>query len=184
MLLFVNGMPLCENELKNPADANATIYDAWEQINIRYWRDISLLLHYYPLACISDGVKTRLGTGRAPYEHFYAWDRGNDENKISTIPVEEIETKIKGVNSPQRILEIFHDYIYLQYREYDGDEREAVCRYLLLFAAHLLKQSIIKSVVERSGKGGTYFGATGCGKTYIQEGKDTGFYREAYIVYK
>ena len=37
VLLFVNGMPLCVIELKNPADANATIYDAWEQINIRYW---------------------------------------------------------------------------------------------------------------------------------------------------
>lgn len=40
VILFVNGMPLCVIELKNPADANATIYDAWEQINIRYWRDI------------------------------------------------------------------------------------------------------------------------------------------------
>lgn len=38
VLLFVNGMPLCVIELKNPADANATIYDAWEQITIRYWR--------------------------------------------------------------------------------------------------------------------------------------------------
>lgn len=75
VLIFVNGMPLCVNELKNPADANATIYDAWQQINIRYWRDISLLLPYCPLACISDGVKTRLGTVRAPYEHFYAWRR-------------------------------------------------------------------------------------------------------------
>ena len=61
VLLFVNGLPLCVIELKNPADANATIYDAWEQINIRYWRDIPHLLHYCPLACISDGVKTRLG---------------------------------------------------------------------------------------------------------------------------
>ena len=75
VLLFVNGMPLCVIELKNPADANATIYDAWEQINIRYWRDIPHLLHYCPLACISDGVKTRLGTVRTPYEHFYAWRR-------------------------------------------------------------------------------------------------------------
>lgn len=55
VLLYVNGMPLCVIELKNPADANATIYDAWEQINIRYWRDIPHLLHYCPLACISDG---------------------------------------------------------------------------------------------------------------------------------
>ena len=73
VLLYVNGIPVCVIELKNPADANATIENAWEQINIRYWRDIPGLLHYCPLACISDGVKTRLGTVRTPYEHFYAW---------------------------------------------------------------------------------------------------------------
>lgn len=166
ILLFVNGMPLCVIELKNPADANATIYDAWEQINIRYWRDIPHLLHYYPLACISDGVKTRLGTVRTPYEHFYAWRRVNDGDKVSTLPFDELETMVKGVYAPARFLEIFRDYIYFQDSEYDGDEREIVCRYPQFFAARLLKQSIVKSVKEKSGKGGTYFGATGCGKTY------------------
>ncbi|MBE6778190.1 MAG: type I restriction endonuclease subunit R [Ruminococcaceae bacterium] len=166
IILFVNGMPLCVIELKNPADANATIFDAWEQINIRYWRDIPHLLHYCPLACISDGVKTRLGTVRTPYEHFYAWRRINDGDKVSTLPFDELETMIKGVYSPLRFLEIFRDYIYFQDSEYDSDEREIVCRYPQFFAARLLKQSIIKSVIEKSGKGGTYFGATGCGKTY------------------
>lgn len=166
IILFVNGMPLCIMELKNPADANATIYDAWEQINIRYWRDIPHLLHYCPLACISDGVKTRLGTVRTPYEHFYAWRRVNDGDKVSTLPFDELETMIKGVYSPERFLEIFRDYIYFQDSEYDSEEREIVCRYPQFFAARLLKQSIIKSVIEKSGKGGTYFGATGCGKTY------------------
>lgn len=166
VLLFVNGMPLCVIELKNPANANTTIHDAWEQINIRYWRDIPHLLHYCPLACVSDGVKTRLGTVRTPYEHFYAWRRVNDGDKVSTLPFEEMETMIKGVYSPQRFLEIFRDYIYFQDSEYDSDEREIVCRYPQFFAARLLKQSVIRSVVEKSGKGGTYFGATGCGKTY------------------
>ena len=166
VLLYVNGMPLCVIELKNPADANATIYDAWEQINIRYWRDIPHLLHYCPLACISDGVKTRLGSVRTPYEHFYAWRRVNDEDKVSTLPFEETQTMIKGVYSPARFLEIFRDYIYFQDSEYDSDEVEIVCRYPQFFAARLLKRSIVKSVIEKSGKGGTYFGATGCGKTY------------------
>ena len=166
VILYVNGMPLCVIELKNPADANATIYDAWEQINIRYWRDIPHLLHYCPLACISDGVKTRLGTVRTPYEHFYAWRRVNDGDKVSTLPFEETETMIKGVYSPKRFLEIFRDYIYFQDKIYDNDEVEIVCRYPQFFAAKLLKQSIVNSVVTKSGKGGTYFGATGCGKTY------------------
>ena len=166
ILLYVNGMPLCIIELKNPADANATIFDAYEQITIRYWRDIPHLLHYCPLACISDGVKTRLGTVRTPYEHFYAWRRVNDGDKVSTLPFDELETMIKGVYAPARFLEIFRDYIYFQDREYDSDEKEIVCRYPQFFAARLLKQSIVKSVIEKSGKGGTYFGATGCGKTY------------------
>ena len=166
ILLYVNGMPLCIIELKNPADPNATIFDAWEQINIRYWRDISHLLHYCPLACISDGVKTRLGTVRTPYEHFYAWRRVNHDDKISTLPFAETQTMIKGVYEPNRFLEIFRDYIYFQDSIYDRDEKEIVCRYPQFFAARLLKESIVNSVETGSGKGGTYFGATGCGKTY------------------
>lgn len=166
VLLFVNGMPLCVIELKNPADKNADVFSAWEQINIRYWRDIPHLLHYCPLACISDGVKTRLGTVRTPYEHFYSWRRVNDGDPISTLPFAETETMIKGVYSPARFLEIFRDYIYFQDSIYDSDEVEIVCRYPQFFASKLLKQSIVNSIMTRSGKGGTYFGATGCGKTY------------------
>lgn len=166
ILLFINRMPVCVIELKNPADANATVLDAWKQINIRYWRDIPHLLHYCPLACISDGVKTKLGTVRTPYEHFYPWRRVNDGDKVSTLPFDELQNMIRGVYRPQRFLEIFRDYIYFQDSEYDSDEREIVCRYPQFFAARLLKQSIVKSVRQRSGKGGTYFGATGCGKTY------------------
>ncbi len=166
ILLYVNGLPVCNVELKNPADEHATIYDAWEQITIRYWRDIPHLLHYCPLACISDGVKTRLGTVRTPYEHFYAWRRVNDEDKISTGAFDELQTMIQGVYSPERFLEIFRDYIYFRDKEFDADECEIVCRYPQFFAARLLKKSIIKSVEEKSGKGGTYFGATGCGKTF------------------
>ena len=166
VILYVNGLPLCIIELKNPSDANATIHDAWEQITIRYWRDIPHLLHYCPLACISDGVKTRLGTVKTPYQHFYAWRRVNDGDKVSTLPFEETKTMIKGVYSPERFLEIFRDYIYFQDSIFDKNEVEIVCRYPQFFAARLLKQSIVKSVVEKSGKGGTYFGATGCGKTY------------------
>ena len=166
IVLFVNGMPLCVMELKNPADEKATIHDAWEQITDRYWRDIPHLLHYCPLACISDGVRTRLGTVCTPYEHFYAWRRVNDGDEISTLPFKELETMIRGVYSPNRFLEIFRDYIYFQDSIYDSEEKEIVCRYPQFFAARLLKQSIVKSVSTKSGKGGTYFGATGCGKTY------------------
>ena len=40
VLIYVNGIPLCIFELKNPTDENATIADAYEQIHTRYRRDI------------------------------------------------------------------------------------------------------------------------------------------------
>lgn len=81
---------MCVIELKNPTEEKATIAEAWKQINIRYWRDIPHLLHYCPLACISDGVQTRLGTVRTPYEHFYAWRRVNDGDQVSTKPYAKV----------------------------------------------------------------------------------------------
>ena len=66
---------------------------------------------------------------------------------------------IQGVYAPERFLEIFRDYIYFQDSIYDSEEREIVCRYPQFFATRLLKQSIVKSVRQKSRKGGTYFGA-------------------------
>lgn len=166
VMLYVNGLPVCIIELKNPADARATIEDAYEQICTRYWRDIPHLLHYCPLACISDGVKTRLGTVRTPYEHFYSWRRINNEDKIATTAFDELQAMIKGVFSPERFLEIFRDYIIFRDEQYDSEESEIVCRYPQFFASRLLRESIKESVTQGTQKGGTYFGATGCGKTY------------------
>ena len=166
LLLYVNGIPLCVIELKNPGNENTTIADAYTQINTRYWRDIPHLLHYCPLAVISDGVKTRLGTVLTPYEHFYAWRRVANEDKVSAGGYDEAQTMIRGVFAPERFLEIFRDYVFFQDNKYDSEEREIVCRYPQFFAARLLRDSVLESVANHSGKGGTYFGATGCGKTY------------------
>ena len=166
VLLFLNGLPVCIFELKNPGAEQATIHDAWEQITVRYWRDIPQLLHYTPLACISDGVKTRLGTVRTPYEHFYAWRRVENEDKLAKTSYDEMLAMVHGVYAPERFLEIFRDYIYFQDSQYDREEREIVCRYPQFFATRLLRKGIIASVQDGTGKGGTYFGATGCGKTY------------------
>ena len=70
VLLFVNGIPLCIIELKNPAQKQASIYSAWEQIHVRYKRDIPSLLKFCMLSCISDGGATRLGTTYSPFEHY------------------------------------------------------------------------------------------------------------------
>lgn len=166
ILLYVNGIPLCIIELKNPADGNAKLYDAWEQIYIRYRRDIPHLMKYCVLACISDGANTRLGTVRTPYGHFYAWKKINESDVIARSGHDETLSMIQGALRPERFIEILRDYVYFQDEDYDREERVLVCRYPQYFASKRLKKSITESIMKGGGKGGTYFGATGCGKTF------------------
>jgi len=61
IVLFVNGLPLVVIELKNPADENATIWTAWNQIRT-YKNKIPSLFAYNEALVISDGVEARIGT--------------------------------------------------------------------------------------------------------------------------
>lgn len=169
VMLFINGIPVCIIELKNPTDANATIRDAHTQITVRYRRDIPGLLKYCALACISDGSNTRLGNTVTPYEFFYAWKKVENEDNPSK-GVGELQSLIQGALTPTRILEILRDFVYFP-DEAPGEEEkeiEIVCRYPQYFAAKKLQAHVLKHLTSAGGdgKGGTYFGATGCGKTY------------------
>ena len=167
VMLFVNGIPVGIVELKNPTNLNATIRDAHSQINIRYWRDIPQLMKYCALGCISDGSNTRLGSPISNYEFFYAWKKVNNEDEVAS-GIDELRTLIKGAFAPERILEILRDYIYFPDPAENHKGFEVVCRYPQFFAARKLRDHIIQHLRSRGGdgKGGTYFGATGCGKTY------------------
>ena len=104
VLLFVNGIPVCIIELKNPTKINATIDDAHKQICIRYMRDIPNLLKYCALAVISDGAKTKLGSPFTPSEFFYEWKKIENEDKAGT-GLDTLRTLVRGALSPERILE-------------------------------------------------------------------------------
>ena len=168
ILLYVNGIPLCIIELKNPAQRQASISSAWEQIHIRYKRDIPSLMKFCLLSVISDGGNTRLGTTCAPFEHYYAWKKvENEENAASGLG--ELQSLIKGALAPGRFLEIVRDFVYFpDVQEGQQQELEIVCRYPQFFAVRKLYESILKHLRSNGGdgKGGTYFGATGCGKTF------------------
>lgn len=167
VLLFVNGIPLCIFELKNPTKLDADIAQAYEQIHTRYMRDIPHLLRYCPLSCISDATdnNTRLGTTYTPYEHYYVWKKVNNEDPSAQKGIDQVRTIVKGVYEPSRFLEILRDYVYFP-DEKSGREEEIVCRYPQFFATRMMRDSIRCAFDEHSSKGGTYFGATGCGKTY------------------
>ena len=167
VLLFVNGIPLCIFELKNPTDINATIADAYEQVHNRYIRDIPNLMRFCPLSCISDATvnNTKLGTTYTPYNHYYVWKKVNNEDPSANKGIDQVKTIVAGVYEPNRFLEIIRDYVYFPDKTFNKEE-EVVCRYPQFFATRMLRDSVVKAHTENSSKGGTYFGATGCGKTY------------------
>lgn len=61
IILFINGLPLVVIELKNPADENADIWKAFEQLQT-YKEQIPDLLQYNEVLVISDGSEARMGS--------------------------------------------------------------------------------------------------------------------------
>lgn len=167
MLLLVNGIPTCIIELKNPTDPDATIANAYEQIHTRYRRDIPHLIRYTALSVLSDGSNTRLGTTYTPYEHYYAWKKVNNADEAAKDGLPQLQTLIAGAFAPKRYLQLLRDFVYFPDLT-RGKEEEIVCRYPQFFATHALFANILQHLRsdKDDGKGGTYFGATGCGKTY------------------
>lgn len=164
LLCFVNGIPLAILEFKTAIEETTTIHDAWTQINVRYTRDIPSLLKYCCIAAISDGANSRIGTVFTPYPYFYAWNKADDEDKVSN-GISALYTMVKGAFAPERFLSIVRDFVF--YPDNAKDDTAIVCRYPQYFAANKMLDSICSHLrPSGDGKGGTYFGATGCGKTY------------------
>ena len=82
LLVFINGIPIAICEFK-AIEEDTTIHDAWEQITIRYTRDIPKLMKYCFLSVISDGANTKLGSIFTPYKFYYSWNKANDTDKVS-----------------------------------------------------------------------------------------------------
>lgn len=164
MLVFINGIPVAIFEFKSAINEDANVHDAWEQITIRYTRDIPKLMKYCFLSVISDGANTKMGSIFTPYPYYYAWNKANDKDKVSN-GVSSLFTMIEGAFAKDRVTKLLRDFVF-----YPDDSKKSeaiVCRYPQFFAANKMLSNIKQHLrPSGDGKGGTYFGATGCGKTY------------------
>lgn len=164
LLLFVNGIPVAIFEFKSAIKEDTTTYDAWEQISIRYCRDIPKLMKYCFLSVISDGANTKMGSIFTPYQYYYAWNKANDEETVAN-GISALFTMIKGAFARDRIIDVLRDFVF--YPDNSKKDEAIVTRYPQFFAANKLLANIKEHMRPTGdGKGGTYFGATGCGKTY------------------
>lgn len=165
LVVFVNGIPVVVLEFKSAVKEETTIMDAYRQLAVRYRRDIPQLFKYNAFVVISDGVNNRFGSLFADYEFFYAW-RKVEQNDRSTDGINSLYTMVQGLFRKERLLEVIHNFIFLP--DTPKGQMKIVCRYPQYFAATALYQNILQHSHQNGGdgKGGTYFGATGCGKSF------------------
>jgi len=163
-IVFINGIPVVVFEFKSAKKENTTILDAYTQLTVRYRRDIPELFKYNAFVVISDGANTKYGSFFSPYEFFYAWRKVEADDK-ELDGIDALLTMVKGLFRKDRLLSVIKDFIYFP----DNSDKEVkiVCRYPQFFATNKLYDNIKAHLRPLGdGKGGTYFGATGCGKSY------------------
>ncbi|UMB53726.1 HsdR family type I site-specific deoxyribonuclease [Lutibacter sp. A64] len=163
-ILYINGLPLVVFEFKSAIREDATIHDAFKQLTNRYKRDIPELFKYNAFCIISDGVNNKAGSFFSSYEFFYAWRKVEGlDNEVDGI--NSMYTLIEGIFNHNRLRDIIQNFIYFQDSSKKDDK--IVCRYPQYYAARKLFNNIkLHQRPKGDGKGGTYFGATGCGKSY------------------
>lgn len=176
-ILYINGLPLVVFEFKSAIREETTIHDAYKQLTTRYDRDIPELFKYNALCVISDGVNNKMGSYFAPYEFYYSWRKITGQEKLEKDGIDSLFTMVSGLFNKKRLTDVIRHFIYVP--DTSSKQEKIVCRYPQYYAATKLFNNIKQhmKVLDsegnvvigdpvRDGKGGTYFGATGCGKSY------------------
>ena len=112
VVLFVNGLPLGVIELKNPADEDATIWSAWQQLQT-YKAEIPSLFAFNAALVVSDGLEARVGTLTAGREWFKPWRTIGGEG-LADPHMPQLQVVLEGICAPGRFLSLVRDFIVFE----------------------------------------------------------------------
>ena len=108
IVLFVNGLPLGNIELKNPADENTDIWEALQQLE-NYQVDLPTMFSMNEVQIISDGLLARIGPLNAGQEWFKPW-RTMESEESGKAPAPELQVMLEGTCAPERFLTLIRDF--------------------------------------------------------------------------
>jgi type I restriction enzyme R subunit len=111
-ILYVNGLPLVVFEFKSAIRDDATIFDAFKQLTVRYRRDIPELFKYNSFCVISDGINNKAGSFFAPYDFYYGWRRVEGQAK-EVDGIDSMFTLVQGMLNRNRLRDIIRNFIYI-----------------------------------------------------------------------
>ena len=162
IILFINGLPLVLLELKNPADENADIWKAYDQIQT-YKEQISDVFHYNEVLVISDGTEARMGSVSANAERFLAWRTIGGVTLDPLGQFNELETLVRGALAPAYLLDYLRFFVLF---EDDGTLVKKIAGYHQFHAVRAaIAQVVAASRPGGSQKGGVVWHTQGSGKS-------------------
>jgi len=172
VIIFVNGLPLVAIELKNPADENATLKSAFDQIQT-YKQMIPSLFIYNAFIVISDGLEAKAGTISSGFSHFMAWKSIDGKTDASHL-IGQIETLVKGMLNIPTLLDITRFFIVFDKTKTEDKETglttiktvKKLAFYHQYFAVNKAVESIMGAASEGGDrKGGVIWHTQGSGKS-------------------
>lgn len=163
-IIYINWLPIVVFEFKSSTQENATMRNAYDQLTIRYRRDIPELFKYNAFCVVSDGANSKMGSIFSPYDFFYSWRKTDTTLRVSD-GIDSLYTLVEWLFKQEHLVEVIRNFIY--FPDQSSGEVKIVCRYPQFYAARKLYENIKTHMrPEWDGKWGTYFWATGCGKSY------------------
>ncbi|WP_022852665.1 type I restriction endonuclease subunit R [Thermodesulfatator atlanticus] len=162
VVVFLNGLPIAVIELKNPADEEATIWTAFNQLQT-YKQEIPSLFVYNELLIISDGLSARLGSLTAGREWFLPW-RTIDGQELAPKTQLQLEVLIKGVFRKDFLLDLIRHFIVFE--ENRKGLVKKVAAYHQFHAARKAAQKTLEAASPRGDRrGGVIWHTQGSGKS-------------------
>ncbi|MFN9235243.1 MAG: type I restriction endonuclease subunit R, partial [Planctomyces sp.] len=143
VVIFVNGLPLAIIELKNAADAEATIWSAYSQLQT-YKSEIPSLLQYCELLIVSDGVQARIGSLTANQEWFKVW-RTIDGEKDAPRSALELEVLIRGMFEKRRFLDMLQHFIVFEHDTESDRVHKIIAGYHQFHAVNAAMQETVRA---------------------------------------
>jgi type I restriction enzyme, R subunit len=162
IILFVNGLPLVLLEIKNPADENANVWKAYDQIQT-YKEQIPDVFQTNEVLVISDGTEALMGSLSSDAERFMAWRTIDGQTLDPLGEFNELQTLVRGVLAPSYLLDYLRYFVLF---EDDGALLKKIAGYHQFHAVRFAIAKVIEA--SRPGgnqKGGVVWHTQGSGKS-------------------
>ncbi|HEX7948881.1 MAG TPA: type I restriction endonuclease subunit R [Candidatus Limnocylindrales bacterium] len=162
VVAFINGIPIGIFELKRPAEENATIKGAWNQLET-YKKEIPTLLAPTAVSVIADGANAKVGAITTGFDRFARWRTIDEEEPVGD-EVPQIKTIVLGVFDRSRILEIIE--FFIDWGELRGVVRKRIAQYNQYWAVRAAHASVKgASGPDGDQRGGIVYHGQGSGKS-------------------